>query len=77
MGKAWETSRDKMWLPPQGIVIPLWIPGVWVMVAFHLAETTVEHINHSMHLRVGCLTETCASSPTSTHGIVDTIPVAE
>lgn len=76
MGETRETSRDKMcrWLSPQGIVTPLWIPGVWVMVTFHLAEMTVEHIIHSTHLRVGCLIETCALSPTSTHGTVDTIP---
>lgn len=75
-GGARETSRDEMcrWLSPQGIVTPLWIPGVWVMVTFHLAEMTVEHIIHSMHLRVGCLIETCTLSPTSTHGTVDTIP---
>lgn len=76
MGEARETFRDKMcrWLFPQGIVTPLWIPGVWVMVTFHLAKMMVEHIIHSMHLRVGCLIETCALSPTSTHGTVDTIP---
>lgn len=65
MGEAQETSRDKMyrWLSPRGIVTPLWKPGVWVMAMFHLAETTVDHIIHSMHLRVGCLVETCALSP--------------
>lgn len=38
MREARESSRDKMcrWLSPQGIVTPLWIPGVWVMVTFHL-----------------------------------------
>lgn len=79
MGRVQENSRDKMysWLAPQGIVTPLWIPGVWVMVEFHIAETRVDSIIHSLHLRVGWFIETLTLNPTSSHGTVDTIPVAE